>query len=139
MRAIKTILAAALLLSVTACSHEEEHAAIEAPRTEFQSVVVNTPGVTGVSCVLQSGNNSYSVTAPGAVMVHRAPDIMNVSCFKGNYMRGQASFKPSFAPGEGDAVRGTQSSCLSCNYPSTVTVALSLNKGAMDVPYTILR
>lgn len=135
---MKKIALFAALLLLAGCSHEE-HAVIDGPRTDFQSVSVNTPGVTGVSCVLQSGNNTYSVKAPGAVMVHRAPDIMNVSCFKGNYMRGQASFRPTFAPGEAEAVRGTQNACLSCNYPSTVTVALSLNKGAMDVPYTILR
>lgn len=134
----KAVLFAALLL-LAACSHEEEHAAIEAPRTAFQSVAVNTPGVTGVSCVIQNGNDSYSVIAPGSVMVRRSPDLMNVSCFKGNYMRGQASFRPSFAPGEAEAVRGTQKECLSCNYPGTVTVALSLNKGTLDVPYTILR
>lgn len=127
-----------LCLALSACAAEEEQAAfMPEPRTAFQSVVVNTPGVTGANCVLQSGANSYSVIAPGSVMVRRAPDTMSVSCFKGDHMRGTASAKPTYAPGEGNAVRGTQNACMTCNYPTSVTVAMSLNSGSMAVPYYV--
>lgn len=130
-------LALGLLVLLSACGGGDKTTMIETTRTAYQSVNINTPGVTGVNCVVQSGQNSYSVVAPGAVLVRRAPDTMNVSCFKGEHMRGQASFRPSFAPREAEAMRGTQAECLTCNYPSTVTVAMALNRGSMEVPLTI--
>lgn len=129
------ILAAAMLVS--ACAEKEMAMAPASPRTPYQSIVINTPGVTGVNCVMQSGNNTYTVKAPGAVMVRRAPDMMNVSCFKGNHMAGRNTVRPSFAPSEGAEVKGTQTACVSCAYPNTVTVAMSLNGNAMDVPVTV--
>ena len=133
------ILAAALAvcLALSACAETEKPVATQV-RTPYQSVVVNTPGVTGANCVMQSGGNTYSVKAPGSVMVRRAPDTMTISCFKGNHMRGHTSARPSFAPGEGEAVRGTQISCMTCNYPTSISVAMSLNSGSMEVPYIIL-
>lgn len=125
-----------ILLALAACSKEKPAIRNDA-RTPYQSVNVNTPGVTGVSCVVQSGRDTYTVQAPGAVMVRRSPEPMIVHCFKGEYMRGQASVRPSYAPGEGDAVRGTQASCMSCSYPGTVTVALALDRNAMNVPYYV--
>jgi hypothetical protein len=135
MRILPVIL---LCLALSACAKEEEQAAfMPEQRTAFQSVVVNTPGVTGADCVVQSGNSSYSVRAPGAVMVRRAPDTLSISCFKGDHMRGTASARPTFAPGEGNAVRGTQNACMTCNYPTSITVAMSLNGNAMDVPFMV--
>ncbi len=128
------MLAAAMLLS--ACAEKEVSMAPPA-RTPYQSIVINTPGVTGVNCVMQSGNDTYAVKAPGAVMVRRAPDMMNVSCFKGEHMSGRNTVRPSFAPSEGAEVKGTQTACVSCNYPNTVTVAMSLNGSAMNVPVTV--
>ncbi len=128
------VLAAAMLVS--ACAEKEVSMAPPA-RTPYQSIVINTPGVTGVNCVMQSGNDTYSVKAPGAVMVRRAPDMMNVSCFKGEHMSGRNTVRPSFAPSEGAEVKGTQAACVSCAYPNTVTVAMSLNGSAMNVPVTV--
>lgn len=125
------------MVFLAACDGKKQALHIQTERTAFQSVNVNTPGVTGANCVVQSGDNTYTVKAPGAVMVRRAPDIMNVSCFKGDHMRGQASFRPVFAPGEAEGVRGTQGVCLTCNYPGTVTVAMALNKGSMEIPYMV--
>jgi len=126
----------ALLLLVSACAEKQVSMAPPA-RTPYQSIVINTPGVTGVNCVMQSGNDTYSVKAPGAVMVRRAPDMMNVACFKGDHMTGRNTVRPSFAPSEGAEVKGTQEACVSCAYPNTVTVAMSLNGNAMDVPVTV--
>ncbi len=128
------VLAAAMLVS--ACAEKEVSMAPPA-RTPYQSIVINTPGVTGANCVMQGGLNTYSVKAPGAVMVRRAPDTMSISCFKGNHMSGRNTVRPSFAPSEAAEVRGTQTACVSCAYPNTVTVAMSLNGSAMDVPVTI--
>ena len=129
--------ALALCLALSACAETEKPVASQV-RTPYQSVVVNTPGVTGANCVMQSGDNTYSVKAPGSVMVRRAPDVMSISCFKGDHMRGQVSARPTFAPREGEAVRGTQGACMTCNYPTTISVALSLNAGSMEVPFSIL-
>ena len=128
------ILATALLVS--ACA-EKEVSMAPPPRTPYQSIVINTPGVTGANCVMQGGLNTYSVKAPGTVMVRRAPDVMNISCFKGEHMAGRSTVRPSFAPSEAAEVKGTQGNCISCAYPNTVTVAMSLNGSAMDVPVTI--
>jgi hypothetical protein len=127
-------LAAALLLS--ACA-EKEVSMAPPPRTPYQSIVINTPGVTGANCVMQSGNDTYSVKAPGSVMVRRAPDTMSIACFKGDHMAGRNTVRPSFAPSEAAEVKGTHAACVSCAYPNTVTVAMSLNGSAMDVPVTI--
>lgn len=127
-------LVAVLLLS--ACA-EKEVSMAPPPRTPYQSIVINTPGVTGANCVMQGGLNTYSVKAPGTVMVRRAPDVMNISCFKGEHMTGRNTVRPSFAPSEAAEVRGTQGSCISCAYPNTVTVAMSLNGSAMNVPVTV--
>lgn len=128
------VTALCLALCVSACARKETAAVPEA-RGPYQSVVIHTPGVTGANCVVQSGAKTYTVVAPGSVMVHRAPDAMTVSCFKGDHMRGASTVRPTFAPREAEGARETRSACLTCSYPNTVTVAMSLNAGSMDVPY----
>lgn len=135
MKKLKLVILAAAML-VSACAEKQVSMAPPA-RTPYQSIVINTPGVTGVNCVMQSGRDTYTVKAPGAVMVRRAPDMMNVSCFKGDHMTGRNTVRPSFAPSEGAEVKGTQEACVSCAYPNTVTVAMSLNGSAMNVPVTV--
>ncbi|HYD18174.1 MAG TPA: hypothetical protein VEF76_06825 [Patescibacteria group bacterium] len=132
-----TALVVALALLTSACAEKQAAASID--NTPYQKIVINTPGVTGASCVVQSGGNTYAVLTPGAVTVRRAPDAMSVSCFKGNHMKGNDVVRPSFAPREGEKVRGTQSACITCNYPNTVTIAMSLNGHAMNVPVTVWR
>jgi len=128
-----SILFCALLL--TGCGGTE-HARVEEPSGAYQVVNINTPGVTGVSCVLKSGRNTYSVTAPGGVTVARAPDRMDVSCMKGDHMQGSASVTPTFAPREAQQAQHGHGDCTTCTYPSTITVAMSLNGNAMDVKVT---
>lgn len=132
----------ALLCLATAlpgCARKETVKIPEPERQPFQSVIIHTPGVTGASCVVKSGVKSYSVIAPGAVMVQRSPETMSVSCFKGDHMRGNASVNPTFAPREAQDLRGTDAACLSCSYPGTVTIAMSLNAGSVETPYRIFR
>lgn len=126
-------------VSLAGCARKETAKAPEAPRKPVQSVIINTPGVTGANCVVQSGTKSYSVIAPGAVMVQRSPETMSVSCFKGDHMRGAARINPTYAPREAQKVRGTDDGCLSCSYPGTVTIAMSLNAGSVETPYRIFR
>ncbi|MDE1151083.1 MAG: hypothetical protein PW788_00980 [Micavibrio sp.] len=102
----------------------------------YQVVNVNTPGMTGANCVLRSGRDTYSVKAPGSVTVRRAPDRMDVSCFKGDHMHGREIVTPSFAPREAQQAEMDHTACTTCTYPSTVTVAMSLNGNAMDVKVT---
>ena len=135
-----TIRSAAFLcmaLLLCSCAHDDTAAVNANSSAGYQSVSVNTPGVEGSDCVMQSGNETYSVVAPGSVTVRRAPDVMTVSCFKGDHMRGQQSVTPTFAPREAQQMRKTNSDCLTCNYPSTVTVAMTLDAGAMQVPVRI--
>lgn len=128
-----------LVTALAGCTHKETAKAPEPARKPFQSVVINTPGVTGANCVVKSGAKSYSVIAPGAVMVQRSPETMSVSCFKGEHMRGIANVNPTYAPSEAQKVRGTDTACMSCSYPGTVTIAMSLNAGSVETPYRIFR
>lgn len=128
-----------LSAALSGCARKETVKAAEPGRQPFQSVIIHTPGVTGASCVVKSGVKSYSVIAPGAVMVQRSPEKMSVSCFKGEHMRGSASVNPTFAPREAQDLGETGAACLSCSYPGTVTVAMSLNAGSVETPYRIFR
>ena len=121
------------LLLLSACA-EKAPVAEYTPTGPYQTINVNTPGVTGANCVVQAGRDSYSVIAPGSLTVRRAPDQMNVACFKGEHMRGQQSVTPMFSSREvQDAEMDKVAFCKSCTYPSTVTVAMALNSGSMQV------
>jgi len=128
MKAKFAILAALLLLA--ACAKPVQQ--VDNSRTPYQTITVNTPGMQGVSCVVQSGRETYSMTAPGPVTVKRSPYPMLVNCFKGEHMRGQQSAKPNYAPREAEKIAGTMGDCVSCNYPRTITVAMRLDQESMS-------
>ncbi|MEZ0262699.1 MAG: hypothetical protein ACAH80_16965 [Alphaproteobacteria bacterium] len=125
----KIVTLAALLL-LTACG--EYPTPVTESRTPYQTITVNTPGMQGVSCVVQSGRNTYSMTAPGPVTVKRSPYPMLVNCFKGEHMRGQQSAKPNYARIEAEKIAATMGDCISCNYPRTITVAMRLDQESMS-------
>jgi hypothetical protein len=103
---------------------ELQHAA-----AALQPVTIATPGAEGSSCTVQAGGAVYQVTAPGTVQMKRIPGTMIVNCFKGEALRGSATAAATYAPREADAA-----DCISCRWPSTVTVAMRLNGSLMDVP-----
>lgn len=128
MKAKLVTLAALLLLA--ACT--EKPAPVVESRSPYQTITVNTPGMQGVSCVVQSGRETYSMTAPGPVTVKRSPYPMLVNCFKGEHMRGTQSAKPNYAKREAEKIAGTMGDCISCNYPRTITVAMRIDTESMS-------
>ena len=129
------IVALAALLLLAACG--EYPTPVTESRSPYQTITVNTPGMEGVSCVVQSGRETYSMTAPGPVTVKRAPYTMEVNCFKGEHMHGQSRAKPNFARKEAERVVTTGEPCISCNYPRTVTVAMRIDRESMSDTVTI--
>lgn len=120
-------LCGALLLA--SCGHAPETATQS--RTPYQSVGVATPGVMGARCFVQSGMASYTLSStPGTVMVRRAPDPLDVTCFKGSHMVGNTVVNPTVAPREAKA--GRQHDCESCLYPESVSVVMALRASSVE-------
>jgi hypothetical protein len=117
-----------LLMLLAACASPKP---AKESNTDFtQTLTVNTPGVSGASCLVQSGAQTWRVTAPGEIAVPRTPRPVNVSCAKGDHMRGAARVTASYAPREARLAER----CVSCAYPSTITVAMTLDRSALDAP-----
>lgn len=121
--------AVALALIAAACAPQQPRPEAKASPEE-QVVMINTPGVSGANCIVQRGAQSWRMTTPGAISLRRAQGSLSVSCFKGNHLRGTARVNPTFAPREADRKAG----CLSCAYPSTISVAMALDRRALDAP-----
>lgn len=98
--------------------------------THHQTVMINTPGVEGATCIVQNGQGSWKIPAPGPLTVPRIPYSLTVNCFKGEHLRGSGQVPASFAPAEA----GKSEDCVSCRYPGMVNIALLLNDSMMDVP-----
>lgn len=98
------------LLFVAACSSTPQ--TVQEDRTPWQTISVQTPGVTGANCFLQAGAMSYPMQAPGKVNVRKANSPMSVTCFKGEHMLGEQKVNPV---------------CPNCGYPNSVTIAMSLD------------
>lgn len=126
----KSFAALAVLVMAAGCGHAPKETAT-IPETGYQAVGVVTPGVTGARCFVQSGMTSYTLAStPGTVMVRRAPDPLDVTCFKGAHMVGNAVVKPTVAPREAKAGRGQ--ACASCLYPENVSVVLALRASSVE-------
>lgn len=127
-RFFQKFMLAAALLTLAACSSAPEMA-MQAVMPSYQTVSVNTPGVYGAECSLQTGGRSYSLQAPGSVQVERAPDTMQVTCQKGAHMVGVEEVKPLYSPSDPRLYSGD---CQSCAYPGTVTVAMAINPLSLE-------
>ncbi|MBI1214874.1 MAG: hypothetical protein GC185_03530 [Alphaproteobacteria bacterium] len=126
--------ALAVLLLVSGCAGKKQAAQVDEPADLYQTVTINTPGEEAVSCVLQSGRETYTMRAPGNVTVRRTPAPMTVSCFKGAHLRGQTSVRSSFAPREAQMMAmGGGMNCQTCRYPGTITVPIGIDAGALQV------
>jgi len=126
MTGTRSIFLIALALCLGACSASAPKQGDDDARY-YQSISVMTPGVTGAHCFLQSGSMSYTAAANSRVRVRRAPDTMQVSCFKGPHMVGHASVQPTVAPREAARILGSNGQgCDSCLYPENVSVVLAL-------------
>lgn len=120
-------------VALNACAHQETALSSMPGASPYQTITINTPGERGVNCLVQSGNESYTVIAPGPVTVRRQPSPMTVSCFKGDHMRGTQSVRAIYAPREANAIRQTGSACYTCAYPNTITIAMAINTGSLSV------
>ncbi len=117
-----------LLLMLVACAAPRQQAAV--PTGGSQTIMIDTPGIEGATCVVQNGSRIWNVAAPGPVTVPRASYPLEINCFKGEHLRGQGHVTPSFAPVEAKAGEG----CVTCRYPGIIRVALVLNDSLMTVP-----
>lgn len=126
----KSFAVLATLAFLAGCGHAAQRHATENV-TPYQAVGVSTPGVTGARCFVQSGVASYTLNStPGAVMVRRAPDPLDVTCFKGAHMVGNTTVRPTVAPREAKASRGQ--ACESCLYPENVSVVMALRSSSVE-------
>lgn len=116
------------VLSLTACSSTSKVADVPFI-SPYQIISVNTPGVYGAECSVQTGSRFYSVHAPGSVEVARAPDTMEVTCLKGEHMVGVEKVKPLFSPSDPRLYSGD---CQSCLYPGMVTVAMAIDPHSLQ-------
>ncbi len=126
-----------LLLTGAACSSVPQRVAEQ--KTPFQTILVNTPGVTGADCIMESNDRNYRVKAPGTIMVHRSPWPLTISCYKGNYMKGVDRFSASYAPRDGEEALAKGSDCVTCSYPNIVSVAMALDPNALQHEIQIFR
>lgn len=125
----KNLVALCGLLLLSACAHAPEE--VTQSQTPYQAVGVATPGVTGARCFVQSGMASYTLSStPGTVMVRRAPDPLDVTCFKGSHMVGNTVVNPTVAPREAKADR--RHDCESCLYPENVSVVMALRSSSVE-------
>ncbi len=51
----------------------------------YQEITVDTPGVSGVDCILETQKNKYHVVTPAAITVERSHYNMKVTCEKAYY------------------------------------------------------
>jgi hypothetical protein len=119
-----------LLFALAGCTGAGQKAADDT--RHYQAISVVTPGVTGAHCFLQAGSASYTTPANSRVMVRRAPDAMDVSCFKGAHMVGHTSVKPTVAPREAEDILGSGGECNSCIYPESVHVVLAIRPQSVE-------
>ena len=125
-------IAVCLVSGLSACAHENANM-VDNDTTAYQLVTVSTPGVTGANCFVQSGMASYIVSgSPGKVMVRRAPDPLDVTCFKGNHMVGNTVVKPTVAPKEAKSIFNSRQDCESCTYPENVRVVMALKSSSVE-------
>jgi hypothetical protein len=125
-------MAACVVAGLSACAHESANM-VDHEKTSYQLVTVSTPGVTGANCFVQSGMASYTVSgSPGKVMVRRAPDPLDVTCFKGSHMVGNTVVKPTVAPKEAKSIFNSRQDCESCTYPENVRVVMALKSSSVE-------
>ena len=109
-----------MALALAGCGHEGSVYAREAAG-KYQSVRIDTPGVEGAACALQTSAGSYVVISPAVVSVTRNAQPMSVSCTKGEHFRG---FTTVPARRVADAVYA---------YPDNVTVPMGMNTDSLKV------
>lgn len=107
---------------LSACSSPPK--TVQEDVTPWQTISINTPGVSGANCFLQAGSMSYPMQAPGKVNVRKANSPMSVTCFKGEHMLGEQKVEPV---------------CPNCGYPNSVTIAMSLDNNLFDRNVTQIR
>jgi hypothetical protein len=117
-----------LLALLAGCAGPETPAPFA--EVQYQTIAVQTPGVENASCVVQNGSRTASMMAPGRISLPRSTTPVFISCFKGEHLRGAARAAASYAPREA----GMGEACISCAYPSTITVAMRLNGNSMAIP-----
>ncbi|MDP2206108.1 MAG: hypothetical protein Q8K65_07355 [Alphaproteobacteria bacterium] len=120
-----------LVFILSGCAGDGQKEAGDTSR-HYQAISVVTPGVTGAHCFLQAGSMSYTTAANSRVMVRRAPEAMDVSCFKGAHMVGHTSVKPTVAPREAERILGSSRDCDSCVYPESVHVVLAIRPQSVE-------
>ena len=118
----------AVLMPLTACSQKKPQVA-QPVINPYQMVTINTPGVVGAECAMETPTGVYRMTTPGSVRVPRSAGVATVFCKKGKYFVGHKSVKPRISTFE------AAGKCTACNYPNTITVALSLHSDEMRQYY----
>lgn len=93
------------------------------PPEAFQVVRVDTPGVSGAACTVQTPKGSHVLLSPASVSVARTASPIRVSCTKGEHFSGTHVITPRSLP-EGEHVAYT--------YPALVSVPMGMNARSLD-------
>ena len=119
-RSLLISLLAPLLLA--ACGHASGQAQTGSS-SSWQSVRIDTPGVEGAACVLQTGAGSYVILSPATIDVPRNPGTLSVSCSKGEHFRGAQAVEARRIVEDGDNVY---------SYPASVSVPMTLYTPSLE-------
>lgn len=65
----------------------------------YQEVVIDTPDVEGVDCILETPTQKYRVIAPGSTQVERSRHALTITCEKGNYFTATKTVEPKIRMG----------------------------------------
>jgi hypothetical protein len=98
-----------------------------------QTIAVDTPGVPGATCTIQTQSGPRGVTTPGSVTLDRGSSALPITCTKECYVMGSsmiASNTESMAAGNvilgGPIGLGVDAATGALNkYPDVVTVAMT--------------
>ena len=60
----------------------------------YETVRVETPGVRGADCTMNTKAAKYRLITPDEVLVERSPYTMTVTCEKGNYFTAKTTIEP---------------------------------------------
>lgn len=123
----RLLVPAVLLLALAGCSHAPPPVAA-AGSSPLQSVRVDTPGVTGAACVVQTAAGTSVVLSPARLDVPRNAQALAVTCSKGEHFRGAQTVASRRVVENGDSVY---------SYPASVSVPMTLYNPSLKPEYRV--
>jgi hypothetical protein len=124
-----TVIALLGVLVLGGCGHKESPVVQSQRYDHYQSVRVDTPGVFGAACTLQSPSGSQVVLSPASVRVARDSRPLRVFCTKGEHFRGAQVIQARKVADENQETAWL--------YPASVSVPMRLNDSSFQADIKI--